>query len=277
MGASGQQGRNPLFYKYKKTCQNIASSIISKNKEGSVVDKIRSNFIRGLWLAIVGGIIYSVVAWGAGLVGALASLVGIRESVAILLLPFVFVAIGAISQTKFIPWLSARFQSSVVRSMMRRFESDEQDDPNEPDSWTGNEVAVALSDGCYHNGNVPAMQKFGIVTATFEECGIHFVNVQFIYPPTGTGEVMTIRQDSCRIRRTGRSSVDHMATVSSLGRIRRTIVAPPPAKMKPHLVDDSAKASSSATCLKAPQASVPCKTEKFTGSSVVKFLKMNRF
>lgn len=240
------------------------------------MDKIRSNFVRGLWLAVVAGIIYSLLSWGWGLVSALADFVQIPKILAFLLLPFVLFAIGAISQTKFIPWLSARFQSSVVRSMMRRFESAEQDDPDEPDSWTGEEVAVALGDGCYHNGNIPAMQKFGVVTATFEEGGIHFVYVQFIFPPTGTGDVMVIRQDSCRIRRTGRSSADHMVTVSSLGRVRRKVVAPASVKMRPHVVPASPRQGAEG-CAKAPAPTKPCGTEDLAGTSAVSFLKMNRF
>lgn len=239
------------------------------------MEKIKSSFIRGLWLAIVAGIIYSVLSWGWSLVIGVANLVGTSPLLISLLLPFIFVFIGIVSQSKLIPWLSARFQSSVVRSMMRRFESDEQDDPGEPDSWTGREVAVAVGEGCYHGGNVPAIQKFGIVTATFEEGGIHFVSVQFIYPPTGTGEVMTIRQDSCRIRPTGRSSVDHMATVSSLGRVRRK-ATPPPVKAKPHAVSSSPKESSARSCVKAPAAKVPCATEE-RKSPDIKFLNMNRF
>jgi hypothetical protein len=241
------------------------------------VEKIRSSFIRGLWLTIVAGIIYSILSWGWSLVVEISTIVGVSPLLALPLLPIIFIAIGIVSQSRLIPWLSAKFQSSVVRSMMRRFESDEQDDPDEPDSWTGKEVAVALGDGCYHNGNTPAMQKFGIVTATFEEGGIHFVSVQFIYPPTGTGEVMTIRQDSCRIRLTGRSSVDHMATVSSLGRMRRKVPTPPPIKAKPHLVNAHIEQDSAENCVKAPAAKVPCKTEESVVSSGIKFLKMNRF
>ena len=187
--------------------------------------RLLSGFKRGLWLTIVAGIIFSVVSWGWNLLDGILGMFGISKWIAIVLLPIVLTVIGIISDSAFIPWLSARFQSAVTSSMMRRFVRDE-GISIDPSTWTGKEVAVASGgDGhgmgsCYCGSSIPDIRKFGIVTSTFTEDGHIFVNVQFIYPPTGTGEVMTIRQDSCRIRLTGRSAVDHMATVSSFGRVR---------------------------------------------------------
>lgn len=238
------------------------------------MDRLFSGFKRGLWLSIVAGILFSLGSWGWGVMDGFLGLFGIPKWIALVILPIVLTIIGIASESAFIPWLSARFQNWATSSMMRRFARNE-DVSDDPDSWSGKEVSIAVGEGCYHNGNIPAIQKQGIVTATYVEDGIQFVSVQFIYPPTGTGERLEFRTDSCRIRLTGRSSAGHMAMVSSLGRVRSK-ATPPPVKAKPHAVSVSPKQNSVESCVKAPAAKVPCVTEGYK-SPDVRFLKMNRF
>lgn len=239
------------------------------------MDRLFSGLKRGFWLGIVAGIIFGLGSWAWGVLDGFLGLFGISKWIALIILPVILTIIGIASESAFIPWLSARFQNWATGSMMRRFARNE-DASDDPDSWSGKEVSIAVGEGCYHNGNIPAMQKQGIVTATYVEDGIQFVSVQFIYPPTGTGERLEIRTDSCKIRQTGRSSAGHMAMVSSLGRVRSK-ATPPPSKMRPHAVPSPGKPNDSTKCVRAPAPTKPCGTEDPTSSSVVDFLKMNRF
>ncbi len=238
--------------------------------------RLFSGLKRGLWLSVVAGIIFSLGSWAWGVLDGFLGLFGISKWIALVILPAILTIIGIVSESALIPRLSAWFQSWATSSMMRRFARNE-DVSDDPDSWSGKEVAVAVGEGCYHGGNIPAMQKFGIVTATFVENGIHFVSVQFIYPPTGTGEVLVVRQDSCRIRLTGRSSVDHMATVSSLGRVRRKVALPPTPQMIPHSREyfSENKKATSLKCVKAPAPEMPCGSEDPLAQGL-KFLKMDK-
>ncbi len=242
------------------------------------MNRLFSGFKRGLWLSVVAGILFYLGSWAWGVLDGFLGLFGISKWLALITLPIVLTLIGIVSESALIPWLSARFQIWATRSMSRRFTRNE-DIPVDLDSWSGKEVAVAIGEGCYHDGNIPAMQKFGIATATYVEDGLQFVSVQFIYPPTGTGERAEFRTDSCKIRLTGRSSVDHMATVSSLGRVRRKVVSPPSPSRVIHSVEHSINRKQEAgvlKCVKASSPETPC-GEQATALPDIKFLKMNKF
>ena len=242
------------------------------------MDRLLGGFRRGLWLFVIAGILFSLGAWVWGILDGFLGIFGISKWIALVILLTVMTIVGIVSGSSFIPWLSVKFQGWATSSLIRRFARNE-DASDDPDSWSGKEVAVAIGEGCYHSGNIPAAQKHGIVTATYVEDGIQFVSVQFIYPPTGTGERMEFRTDSCKIRLTGRSSAGHMARVSSLGRVRSKAVPPPALQSAPHPSEHSleAKKASPLKCVKAPAPETPCVSDLPRVPDVIKFLKMDRF